>query len=242
MVEYRDYALTFVPSERLYLQKQIKIMNLKKWTLLVAMMGVLLVTAFAIDGNEVNQDRIEMMQKRKAFFKENIKPKIDAQRKKLDASISANDKKEITKLRAEIVKQKLIQNELMFEHRKARINGEELNEDDFQKGRTQRLEIEKLYDQAKVIANNYRPEIDDLIADLKQEMRGQQSKMGSKKGNSGGKGMGKGKGQMQHKSFGNNCQGNGPGSKSGMHKGFGHGSQKGMTVVKFLLWDENRGS
>lgn len=215
-------------------------MNLKKWTLLVAMMGVLLVTAFAIDGNEVNQDRIEMMQKRKAFFKENIKPKIDAQRKKLDASISADDKKEITKLRAEIVKQKLIQNELMFEHRKARINGEELNEDAFQKGRAQRLEIEKLYDQAKVIANNYRPEIDDLITDLKEEMRGQQSKMGSKKGNSGSNGMGKG--QMQHKSFGNNCQGKGQGSRGGMHRGFGHGSQQGMSVVKFLLWDENRGS
>ncbi len=211
-------------------------MSLKKWTLLVAMMGVLLVTAFAIAGKEPNHDRIEMLKERKAFFKENIKPKIDAQRKKLDASISDADKKEIIRLRSEIVKQKLIQNELMFERRKARINGEKLNEDAFQKGKAQRLEIEKLYDQAKVIANNYRPEIDDMIAELKQEFKGQRAKMRSQKGKH------RGNAQMQQKSYGENRQGHGPDRKKGMHRGFGHGHQKGLGVVTFLLWDENRRS
>ena len=71
-------------------------MNVKKWTLLVAMIGALLVTAFAKDKDEVNDERRARMEMRREYFKENIKPKVDAQRSEFETKISAEDKKEIT--------------------------------------------------------------------------------------------------------------------------------------------------
>ena len=114
-------------------------MNLKKWTLLVAMMGVLLAAAFANDGNEINKNRADFIKERKAYFKENIKPIIDAQRNKLETLISIDDKKEIVRLREEIMKQRLIQNEFMSEARTSHIKGEEVNEDLWMEINAQRI-------------------------------------------------------------------------------------------------------
>ena len=87
-------------------------MKTKEWTLLVAMILVLIATAFANDNDEINQQRAKQVKERIAYFKENIKPKIDAQRNKLEPSISADDKKEINRLRDELLKQRLLENEL----------------------------------------------------------------------------------------------------------------------------------
>ena len=67
-------------------------MDAKRWTLLLAMIGTLLVTAFAKDGN--TEDR----QAQKACFREHIKPEVDAQRVKLEKSLSAEDRQAIATL------------------------------------------------------------------------------------------------------------------------------------------------
>ena len=80
-------------------------MNLKKWTLLVAMIGVLMVTAFANDGSEKYTNHEDRIKERRTFFKEKVKPKVDAQRNVLEESISDEDKKEISRLREELISQ-----------------------------------------------------------------------------------------------------------------------------------------
>ena len=204
-------------------------MNLKKWTLLVAMMGVLLATAFANDGNEINKNRADFIKERKAYFKENIKPKLDAQRNKLEVSISAEDKKEIAKLREEVIREKLLQMEFMFEARSSRIKGEEVDEGLLMEIGAQRIVIENLYDQAKIIANNYRPEIDDLLTELREEGKEWRGRMRPQRGEFEGYGKFNGRRPM------------GSGQFTEMGRGFGPGSPGGFGIVTFLLWDVNRG-
>lgn len=216
-------------------------MDLKKWTLLVAMMGVLLATAFANDGNKINKNRADFIKERKAYFKENIKPKIDAQRNKLEASISAEDKKEISKLREEVIKEKLLQNEFMFEIRSARIKGEEIDEGLYDEIRAQRIVIENLYDKAKIIANNYRPEIDDLLAELHEEGKEWRGRMRPQKGGFGSYGKFNGRNPMGAGSFCEMGRGMRHNSYGKMGRHFAPGSTRGFGISTFLLWDVNRG-
>ena len=233
-------------------------MDLKKWTLLVAMMGVLLATAFANDGNEINKSRADFMKERRAYFIENIKPKIDAKRNILEASISVEDSKEIARLNKEIREQRLIQNEFMSEARVSQIKGEEIDDGIVDEIRAQRIVIENLYDKAKIIANNYRPEIDDLLAELREEGQEWQGQMRPGQGEfygrqqfNGRRGMGPqfsetngpGYGSMGPQSSGQNGQGYGSRGRSFGHMGagFGPGSQGGFGIVTFLLWDVNHG-
>lgn len=214
-------------------------MNLKKWTLLVAMMGVLLATAFANNGNEINKNRTDFLKERKAYFNEHIKPKVDEQRKKLETSLTVEDKKEIAILREEIIKQRLLQNEFMFDARASHIKGDDVDEDLLLEIKAQRIVIENLRDDAKIIANKYRPEIDDLVSDLKAIHR------------ENGKGM-----RYNNREFNNRRKGgqgrrgaDGPGQSARMdhrfgHRfghGFGYESTRGFDIVSFLLWDVNRG-
>ena len=203
---------------------------MKKWTLLVAMMGVLLATAFASEGNEIKKDRADFLKEKRAYFKENIKPVLDKQRNKLESSLSAEDKKEVARLREEIIKQKLMENEFMFEARASRIKGEEVDEGLMEEIKTQRIFIENLHDEAKLIANKYRPEIDDLLASVKEEgkeWRGEgrkhQERFDDNKGHR--------KGNGQH----------GAHHSRNMGRGFGPESRPELNLVTFLLWDVNRG-
>lgn len=211
-------------------------MNLKKWTLLVAMMGVLLATAFAKNGNEINKNRADFLKERKAYFNEHIKPKVDEQRKKLEASLTAEDKKEITALREEIIKQRLLQNEFMFEARTSHIKGGEVDEDLLLEVQAQRIVIENLRDVAKLIANKYRPEIDDLVADMKADFK--EDGRGLRYQN---KGFNNRRGAPGERGFqGNRCP-NGPGNSGMMGNGYGSRSSRGFDIATFLLWDVNRG-
>ncbi len=225
-------------------------MDTKKWTLLVVMIGVSLATAFT--SVQPSGDQSDFYKERIKFFNEKVKPKIDAQRQKLEASISTADKNEIARLRDEIKNKRLAQNELMFKMREARINGETPDEGKIGAMRANRLAIESLYDQAKVIANNYRPQIDDLLADLRAELQELRAEMrpsgGQGPGMMGGKpgfgAPGKGMGPcMSGKPGAGFGHGMGPGSMK-MGKGFGpgfhRGGRGGMNIVSFLLWDVNK--
>jgi hypothetical protein len=214
-------------------------MNFRKWTLLVAMMGVLFATVFANDKNESANNRAEFIKERKAYFKENIKPKIDAQRTKLEASISEEDKNEIARLRDQVIKQRLMQNQFMFEAHASRIKGEEFNEDLRTEIRAQHIVIENLFDEAKIIANKYRPEIDDLLKEIKPQRNG--------KGNPEGRNNGEfenRKGQGHHGSKGpgrGEMMGRGPEHGGMMGRGPRHGGPGELGIAAFLLWDVNRG-
>jgi hypothetical protein len=208
-------------------------MNMKKWTLLVAMMGVLIATAFAGEGNEANKNRADFLKEQRTYFKENIKPVMDKHRNELEPSISAEDKKEVARLREEIIKQKLMQNEFMFEARASRIKGEDVDEGLFEEIKTQHIFIENLYDEAKLIANKYRPEIDDLLASVKEEgkeWRGQRHERSERfDGNKGRKGDRGGNGRYGRQHSGE------------MGHGFGPEPRREINLVTFLLWDVNRG-
>jgi len=230
-------------------------MNMKKWTLLVAMIGVLLVTAFANDGNDIFDRRTDFFNERRAFFKEHIKPKVDAQRNKLEESISPEDKKDIDRLRGEIINQLLIENEFLFESRASRIKGDEFDEDLMMELRAQRIVIENLYDETKIISNKYRPEIDDLVSDLREDLRDYRENLrsqqdGTRQGyGKGRQGFGRGDGHgPRGNGYGQGIRG-GFGYGKGIHRGFGPGSHRGFNpdslrdlgIVTFLLWDVNRG-
>lgn len=205
-------------------------MDMKKWTLLVAMIGALLVTAFASDGFENIENRNDQIKERKAFFKNNIKPKVDAQRNILEKSISDKDKKEIARLRAELISQRLMQNELFHDVRAERIKGNEVSEDLITELKAQRIVIENLYDNAKIIANKYRPEIDDLLEELKEDRKEWTEQMRSE-GRSG---------EGRRPRFGKR----GPHSQEdlqGRRIDFHGRRAEGLNVVVFLLWDVNRG-
>ncbi|MCG8305990.1 MAG: hypothetical protein MI975_01275 [Cytophagales bacterium] len=205
-------------------------MNVKKWTLLFAMIGVLLVTAFANDGNETAADRRDQFKERRAFFKENIKPKVDAKRNILEKSISDADKKEIVRLREELISQRLIENEFFFEARASRIKGEEVSEDLIDELKAQRIVIENLYDEAKLIANKYRPEIDDLLVELREDRKEWSEKMKPEGRKFEGKrGQAGRRGPFGHEDF------------PPMGRRFGSGGEGRLNVVTFLLWDVNRG-
>ncbi len=230
-------------------------MNKRQWVLIVAMMGVLFATAFAEGNVDVKKQRSELMKERYTFFKENIKPKIDAQRNKLEASISAEDKKEIAKLREQIMKEKPMQNEFLSDARELRIKGEPFDEGLWQEIESKQIMIENLHDQAKLIANKYRPEIDDLVADLRSEIR---DEMQEERGDIGprrdGSGPAYGRGNRGN-GFGNGQRGRGfgPGNQGqfgngrGIHNGMGMHPFGGpmangrLDIVGFLLWDVTKG-
>jgi len=227
-------------------------MSKRQIFLLVVMMGVLFTTAFADDNKEVKKDRSDIRKERRIYFQENIKPKVDAQRKKLEASLSEGDQKEIKRLREEIIKQRLMQNEFQSQARAARIKGEPFDEGLFDEIQAQRIVIENLMDQAKIVANKYRPEIDDLVADLRTDLRDQlmedrdeirQRRDGSRQGyGQGRRGQGA-RGGNRDQSFGRGDRGNfGPAWGSPGRGGFGMpGARGSLDIVGFLLWDVNRG-
>ena len=214
-------------------------MNAKKWTLLVTMVVVLMATAFANEKDVTKDERRARMEMRRDYFKEHIKPKIDAQRNEFETSISAEDKEEIKRLRDEIISQRLMQNELFFESRAQRIKGEEVKESLLQELEAQRISIENLYDKAKLIANKYRPEIDEIVADLREDIRAEFQDYRNEDGQLDGRRERQWRGP----------QGKGPGSPGGFHGRSGHGNAWGfapdrfprMDLVGFLLWDSNRG-
>ncbi len=204
-------------------------MKTKEWILVVAMMGVLFVTAFADDSTTNNDERAKFRKEQKAYFLENIKPKIDAQRNILEKSISAEDQKEILRLREEIIKQLLFENEFIFEARALRIKGEEVGESLITEMQAQRIVIENLNDQAKIIANKYRPQIDNLLTEIKT-IHNPASPYGlpgmdfNKRNEFQGR-----RGQQDHEF--QDLRGN----------GFGPGSRRDFGIVQFLLWDVDRG-
>lgn len=207
-----------------------KIMNLKRWTLLVAMIGVLLVTAFANERDE--EERSDRLKERMTFFKENVKPRVDAQRVKLEELLSEEDKKEIERLREEIISQRLLENEFFFEARAMRIKGEEVSESLMLELKAQRIAIENLHDDAKIIANKYRPEIDEMLVELKDSREEWKAHMGPRKGE-GYSGEGHKKQMKGRKGHGNH-----PGMR-GMR--LGENNRRDLGMVTFLLWDVDRG-
>ena len=204
-------------------------MDFKRWTLLTLMIGALLVTAFANDRDEITEDRRARFDERRAYFQENIKPVIDAQRNKLDESISDADKKEVVRLREELISQLLIQNEFMYEARAARIKGEPVDESLRDEMKAQRIVIENIFDEAKVLANKYRPEIDDLLAEIKENRSEWREEMKAERGERMGKGHGRHHGHRDGGEIGP------------MGRGFGPGNRGGLGIATFLLWDVNRG-
>jgi hypothetical protein len=225
-------------------------MKIKEMILVVAMMGVLIATAFANDNDGFDQRRSELMKERITNFKENIKPKIDAQRNKLESSLSTEDKNEINRLREEIIKQRLIENEFLFEGRAARIKGEDFDEGLWQEIEAQKIVIENLQDQAKLIANKYRPEIDDLVANLREELKEENGNFGPRRDGSGQgydngrRGPGNSEG-FRGRGYGQGPQAgfrNGPGLQRGFGPmGFGPNMNGHLDIVTFLLWDVSRG-
>lgn len=219
-------------------------MKIKEMILVAAMMGVLIATAFANDNDELRQRRSELMKERIANFKENIKPKIDAQRNILDNSLSTEDKSEIARLRQEIIKQRLMENEFLFEARAARIKGEDFDEGLWQEIEAQKIMIENLRDQAKLIANKYRPEIDDLVSDLRVEIR---EEVVEQRPATKGRGQQYDDGRRGPRQEGFNGRGNGFGphagnrGRAGFDRGVGPNMNGRLDIVSFLLWDVNRG-
>lgn len=194
------------------------------------MIGALLVTAFANDKDEIVKNREDQIKERRTFFKEKIKPKVDAQRNKLDASIAAEDKKEVKRLREEIINQMLIENEFLFEARESHIKGEAYDEDLMLEIKAQRIVIENLRDEAKIIANKYRSEIDELLAEIDDD-RKEWSEHMRPNGD-----------EFRGRNRSNNQRG--PHSTENAHtmgRRFGHGSRPELGLVTFLLWDVNRG-
>ena len=191
------------------------------------MIGALLVTAFANDGFEKIENREDQIKERRTYFRENIKPKVDAKRDVLEKSLSQEDKKEIIRLREELISQRLMQNELFHDARAERIKGNEVNEDLLTELKAQRIVIENLHDKAKIIANKYRPEIDDLLDELKDER-----KEWSKEMRADGKDF-KGP-RTRFDRQGRPGRGNIEGMRHGMRG-------RDLGIVAFLLWDVNRG-
>lgn len=230
-----------------------KLMKTKEWTLVIAMVMVLLATAFANNNDDSKQQRSERIKERISNFKENIKPKIDAQRNKLEPLLSAEDKEEIKRLREEITKQRLLENEFIFEAREARIKGEEYDEGLREEIEAQRIVIENLHDQAKLIVNKYRPEIDEMVATLRDELREDiQNARPLRDGSGQGYGRGR-RGPGRSDGYGPRGDGFGNSTRRGFapdyhHRfgpnnfgGFGPGMFGGLNTVGFLLWDVNRG-
>ena len=224
-------------------------MKTKQYFLLVAMMGVLFATAFAGNPDEANKKRSELMKERYEYFKNNIKPKVDAERNKLETTISEADKKEITRLREEIMKQKLMEKELLAEARAGIIKGEPFNEGLWMELNAQKIVIENLYDQAKLIANKYRPQIDDMVTELRANLREVSESARPESGRMDGRrGYGDNKGNAPARNYG---EGHGDrfghrgpnagGFGQGFNGGFGPGLNRGLDMVSFLLWDVNRG-
>ena len=205
-------------------------MKTKELILVAAMMGLLLVTAFAHDENEITDQRAELRKERHAYYMENIKPKVDAQRTILEESISTNDKVEITRLREEIINQKLIENEFMFEARAIRIKGEAIDEGLKSELRAQHIVIENLIDQAKLVANKYRPQIDDLLAVIQEDRNENRPQTNAPKRSFDSRQNN----QIQSGPFD-------PNSFDPMDGNFGLNQHHDFGIVAFLLWDVNRG-
>ncbi|NJN24665.1 MAG: hypothetical protein HC819_01025 [Cyclobacteriaceae bacterium] len=206
---------------------------MKEWILVAAMMGVLLVTAMASDKTNDNDSWQDLRKERHAYFLEKVKPEIDASRNTLETSISAEDKNEINRLREDIVKQKLLESELRYELRNARIKGEKIDDALIAKLSTQHMEIENLYDRAKVVANKYRPQIDELLAGIELPRQNlNNSPRGRNYEQQGNRGQGQGRQGMQR-------NGNNPYGRSKGH-GQGYGLRGGFDITSFLLWDPNR--
>jgi len=222
---------------------------------MIAMMGVLFATTFAKGNDDESNSRSKWMKERYTFFKENIKPVIDTERNKLEASISADDKKEVNRIREEIMKQRILENEFLFEARQARIKGEPFDEGLWQEIEAQHIVIENLYDQAKLIANKYRPEIDEMVADLRVELREtrqeERPNIGPGAGNNSDQRYGKVRRGDGYRD-GRGVRGFGPGNharnefRNGAHDGYGMHPFSGawdrgrLDIVRFLLWDVNR--
>lgn len=225
-------------------------MKTKHYVLIVVMMGVLFATAFAGNPDETNKKRSELMKERYEYFKSNIKPKVDAERNKLEATLSEADKKEISRIREAIIKQKLMENQFLFEARESRIKGEPFNEGLWLEIEAQKIVIENLYDQAKLIANKYRPQIDDMVAELRSNLREvsdstkpRSGQMDGRRGQNDYKGFAPG-GARNGAGYGDRFGHRGPnagGFGHGLYGGFGPGQNRGLDMVSFLLWDVNRG-
>jgi capsule polysaccharide export protein KpsE/RkpR len=202
-------------------------MDAKRWTLLIAMIGALMVTAFAKDGNENDEKREAVMKARRTYFKENIKPKVDAQRIKLEESLTTKDRQEVAFLREEMVNQKLILNEFLSEARAWRIKGEEMDEDLSLEIEAQRIVMDNLFDQAEVIVGKYHHEIDVLLAELRAERNTWRSQVQTISGSDESKAFKGVRAEYQ-------------GAFEKAKPRCGHRSEKEIGEIIFLLWDVNR--
>ncbi len=124
----------------------------------VVLMGVLFTTTYA------NNEKKSSLKDRRTYFKEQIKPRVDAQRTKLEPLISEDDKKEISRLRKEIISQKLMEQAFISEVRLSKIKGMKVTEDEWLEIRAQQIVIDNLLDEANTIADKYQPEMDELLA------------------------------------------------------------------------------
>ena len=137
---------------------------MKKITLLVVLMGVLFTTTYANDENKSSQ------RDQRTYFKEQVKPKVDAQRVKLDPAISDSDKQEISRLREELIHQKRMEDALISEARTTQTNGENIGEDIWQEIMVEQIMIDNLLDEAKIIADKYEPQLQKLVASINVDL------------------------------------------------------------------------
>ena len=187
-------------------------MNTKKWTLWLAMMGVLFATAFAndpIDGDDgLRNGRTERII-------EKIAPVMDAQRAKLDAKMSDDDVTKVESLKKQLKDQRLMLHELNCEAGAARIKGEKPAESLRQEIRAQMTVIGNLYEDAEDIADKYEDAIEGLMEEVKAELQSM-----------------RGDGEKEF-------QGRRPGGNRNFNGRSPHGGRFGQAApeVRFLLWD-----
>jgi hypothetical protein len=143
-------------------------MDTKKWTLLLAMMGVLIATAFAndpVDGEDGIRDgrRDKMIEK--------IAPILDAQRAKLDEVMSTEDQEKVASIKSDLKDQRLMLHGLNCEAGASRIKGEKPDESLREEMRAQMTVIRNLYKEAGEIADKYEDTIEDLMEEVKAGMQ-----------------------------------------------------------------------
>jgi hypothetical protein len=196
-------------------------MDTKKWILLVVMTVALMATAFAQEKNRKNTDNDSEMRRR--AFREQISPLISAERDKLDQFLSTEDLATVDALKKQMRNERLLMLELQCEMRAAELKGDNLDRDIEDELKAQRIVIKNSISKAEAIVERYEEEIDELMANVREEAR---SMRRGKNGNPG---------------FEDGDLGRGPCGPGFLGREMNrHGGPGNMTKVGFLLWETER--